>query len=202
MSEYSSNTEKAILQAARKIFTEKGKEGARMQEIADSAGINKALLHYYFRNKQRLFEAVFLEAFEKIIPHLITIIESDKSFTEVLKLFIDKYITLILDNPHLPGFILHELSRNPENIAFLLEQRVANINKLTEKINTEISNGNIKPIDPKQIIVNVIGLCVFPFIARPIIQKVFFEGDNDAYDQFLNERKTEVYNFIYNSIRA
>jgi len=202
MADHSTNTEKIILQAARKIFIEKGREGARMQEIADEAGINKALLHYYFRNKQRLFEAVFLEAFEKFLPQLKMIIESEKPFLEVIEIFINNYINLILDNPHLPGFVLHELSRNPENLALLLEQRVNNLHILIAKIDTEIQQGKIKPGDPRQIIINIIGLCIFPFIARPIIQKVFFDGNEESYQQFLTVRKTEVYHFIYNSIKA
>ncbi|MCF8366286.1 MAG: TetR/AcrR family transcriptional regulator [Bacteroidales bacterium] len=202
MTDQSTNTEKIILEAARKVFIEKGKEGARMQEIADEAGINKALLHYYFRNKQRLFEAVFLEAFEKFLPQLKIVIESDKPFLEVIQLFIENYINVIIENPYLPGFILHELSSNPENLALLLQQRVNNMDILVDKINVEIQQGKIKPIDPRQIIINILGLCIFPFVARPIIQKVFFSGDELSYQQFLSDRKTEVYHFIYNSIKA
>lgn len=202
MADQATNTEKVILQAARKIFIEKGKEGARMQEIADEAGINKALLHYYFRNKHRLFEAVFLEAFEKFLPQLKIVIESDKPFLDVIQIFIENYINIIIENPYIPGFILHELSSNPENIAMLLEQRINNMHLLVAKINTEIQQGKIRPIDPRQIIINVLGLCIFPFVARPIIQKVFFGGDEASYQQFLTGRKTEVYHFIYNSIKA
>ncbi len=202
MTDISSNTEKCILDAARKVFIEKGKEGARMQEIADEAGINKALLHYYFRNKQRLFEAVFMEAFGKFLPQFRMIIESEKSFLEVLPFFIENYINVILENPYLPGFILHELSHNPENLAGLFEQKVNNIHLLLAKITEEMQRGTIRELDPRQVIVNVLGLCVFPFVARPIIQKVIFEGDEVAYQDFLTARKTEVYQFIYNSIKA
>ena len=202
MTDISSNTTKCILDAARKVFIEKGKEGARMQEIADEAGINKALLHYYFRNKQRLFEAVFMEAFGKFLPQFRMIIESEKSFLEVLPFFIENYINVILENPYLPGFILHELSHNPENLAGLFEQKVNNIHLLLAKITEEMQRGTIRELDPRQVIVNVLGLCVFPFVARPIIQKVIFEGDEVAYQDFLTARKTEVYQFIYNSIKA
>ena len=201
MADFSSNTEQNILVAARKVFIEKGKDGARMQEIANEAGINKALLHYYFRSKQKLFEAVFLEAFDKFLPQTELLISSNKPFFEVLKSFIENYIDLILENPHIPGFILHELSQNPENIAQFISSRVNYLPVLIEKIREEMTQGKIKPMDPRQIMVNIIGLCVFPFVARPIIKAVFFQDDNTAYEIFLQERKNEVYNFILNSIK-
>lgn len=202
MTDYSSNTEKAILAAARKIFTEKGKDGTRMQEIADEAGINKAMLHYYFRNKQRLFEAVFMEAFQKILPQINRIVTSENDFFETLEIFIVNYINLIIDNPHIPGFILHELSQNPDNIAKMMGEQMPFVQNVITKIEIEIQNGNIKPIDPRQIFVNIIGLCIFPFVARPILQTALFNSDKIAYQQFLADRKTEVFTFIYNSIKA
>lgn len=202
MTEVSSNTEQTILNAAKKIFIEKGKEGARMQEIADEAGINKALLHYYFRSKQKLFEAVFLEAFGKFLPKINMLVTSEKGFLEILEVFVQNYIDLILENPHIPAFVLHELNQNPENLAQFMGSQIPHLPMLFDKIELEISAGILKPIDPKQLVVNIIGLCVFPFVARPIIQKVFFENDETAYQQFLIDRKTEVYNFILNSIKA
>ncbi len=202
MSEISSSTEQTILNAAKKVFIEKGKEGARMQEIADEAGINKALLHYYFRSKQRLFKAVFLEAFERFLPKIKSLMTSDKSFLEIIEVFIQNYIDLILENPHIPAFVLHELNQNPENLAQFMGNKLPNLTALFDKINLEISAGTIKPIDPKQLVINIIGLCLFPFVARPIIQKIFFDSDEVAYQQFINGRKVEVYNFVLNSIKA
>jgi AcrR family transcriptional regulator len=200
--EKETQAEKTILNAARKVFIEKGKEGARMQEIADEASINKALLHYYFRSKDRLFDAVFIEAFEKFLPHLHSVILSELSFFDAIRNFISGYINTILENPYIPGFILHELSQNPENIADLLDQRINNMNRLITKIEDEINKGTIRPIDPRQVMVNVIGLCIFPFVARPIIQKIFFQENSTEYEKFLEDRKTEVFNFIYNALKA
>jgi AcrR family transcriptional regulator len=202
MSESSSSTEQSILEAAKKVFIEKGKDGARMQEIADEAGINKALLHYYFRSKQKLFEAVFLESFEKFFPKINLLMSSDESFLAIIEVFIDNYIELILENPHIPLFVLHELNQNPGNLAQIMGGKIPHLPMLIDKINKEISDGSIKPIDPRQLMVNVIGLCIFPFVARPIIQSIFFENDETAYQQFLSDRKTEVYKFVLNSIKA
>jgi len=200
--EKETNTEKRILNAARKVFIEKGKQGARMQEIADEAAINKALLHYYFRSKDRLFEAVLQEAFGKFLPHLKNMMISELDFFDTIRNFISGYISTILENPYIPGFILHELSQNPETITQMLEKKAINTDMLLQKIEAEIAAGNIRPMEPQQIMVNILGLCIFPFVARPIIQKVIFKGNSEAYQQFLEDRKTEVYNFIYNAIKA
>jgi len=202
MDEIASSTEQVILEAAKKIFVDKGKEGARMQEIANEAGINKALLHYYFRSKQKLFEAVFLEAFDKFLPKINLLLASEKTFLEIIEIFIENYIDLILGNPHIPSFVLHELNQNPENLAQFMDNKIPHMPMLFDKINLEIAAGNIKTINPKQLMVNIIGLCIFPFVASPIIQKLFFEGDESAYQQFLIDRKTEVYNFVLNSIKV
>nr|NQU90194.1 TetR/AcrR family transcriptional regulator [Bacteroidota bacterium] len=202
MGEIPTNTEQNILNAAKKVFIEKGRQGTRMQEIANEAGINKALLHYYFRSKEKLFEAVFLEAFHKFLPQIEQLVESDRPFFEVLKFFIDNYINLIFENPHIPGFILHELSQNPDSIARFMSQRVSNLPKLYDKIEKEMTDGIIKPMDPRQILINLIGLCVFPFVAKPIVKSVFFQNDEEVYQSFLLDRKYQVYDFIVNSIKT
>ncbi len=202
MTKMYSSTEKNILAAARKIFIEKGREGARMQEIADEAGINKALLHYYFRNKERLFQAVFLEVIDKFFPEVNALAGSEKSFFEVLRIFVDKYISLILENPHIPIFILHELNQKPGSIAKLLGTRMLMMDQLAGKIQKEIAAGIIRPVDPRQVMINTISLCIFPFVARPIVSQVFFEGNQSAYQDFLIQRKNEIYQFVVNSIKA
>jgi TetR/AcrR family transcriptional regulator len=194
------NAEQLILNAAREVFIERGMDGARMQEIADKAGINKALLHYYFRSKDKLFHAVFLEAFQQFQPQIELLINAEKPFIQKLELFIHNYISLIIENPYLPGFVLHELSRNPQQIADLLQNRLTAIPEFLMQIRIELGNGAFKPIDPRQLLINVLSLCIFPFVARPITQAVLFQSDQQAYDSFLEQRKTEVFNFIKSAI--
>lgn len=200
MEEKSQNTEAQILQAARKVFIEKGLEGTRMQEIADEAGINKALLHYYFRSKDKLFRAVFIEAFQKFLPQIGSFIGTQASVMDKLETFITTYINTIIENPFIPGFVLHELSRDPQSLAELLKSRAPMVPAFLEQINEEIEAGNLKPFDPRQIIINTLALCIFPFVARPIAQTIFFENNADAYNQFLEDRKTTVFNFIKSAI--
>lgn len=200
MSDNSTNSEQHILEAARKVFIAKGMEGARMQEIADEAGINKALLHYYFRNKDKLFQAVFLEAFQKFLPQIELLINSELPFLDKLEIFIQNYICIIIENPYIPGFVLHELTRNPQRLAGLLVNKAERMPEFLAMIQHEIDNGVLKPFDPRQIIINSLALCIFPFVARPITQAVFFANDRDVYDNFLEQRKSAVYDFIRSAI--
>jgi AcrR family transcriptional regulator len=200
MSDNLKNAEQQILHAAREVFIERGLDGARMQEIADRAGINKALLHYYFRNKDRLFQAVFLEAFQKFVPQIEMLVNSELPFLKKLEFFVSNYIGIIIENPYLPGFVLHELSRNPERLADLLKNKLPRIPDFLLQLQTEIEEGNLKSFDAKHILINTLALCIFPFLARPIAQAVFFQNDQEAYYNFLEQRKTEVFNFIKNAI--
>ena len=116
-----SATELKILAAARKVFIRKGLDGARMQEIANEAGINKALVHYYFRNKQKLFEAVFIEAFGKFLPQVSEVIMQEISLIEKIEAVVSRYIDFLQKNPYLPNFVLNELSHEPGNLIKLMK---------------------------------------------------------------------------------
>ena len=113
MAEKEPGTEEKILNSAKKIFQQKGMDGARMQEIADEAGINKSLLHYYYRSKQLLFEAVFYRAFSLLVPQLTKVLNDDTELEEKIRNFTASHIGFILKHPYLPNFIFQELNRNP-----------------------------------------------------------------------------------------
>ncbi|MGC8865445.1 MAG: TetR/AcrR family transcriptional regulator [Bacteroidales bacterium] len=196
-----SATEQAILEAARKVFVEKGFDGARMQEIADEAGINKALLHYYFRSKDKLFETVFLEAFVRVVPSVLVILNSDEPLFKKIERFVNSYLDVLMENPVIPGFILHELSHNQKRIGSLIRGTGLNPQFFIAQIYREIDAGNIKNCDPRQLIVNMLSMCIFPFVAKPILQAVFFRNSEEEYAQFINERKTAITKFIIASIR-
>ena len=206
MNEQNKPTEEIIFDAAQKVFIEKGFNGARMEEIAKEAGINKALLHYYYRTKEKLFSAIFAKVFNHFVPKIVTFIESDVSLFDKIRFFVDTYMDLILKNPYIPNFIISEINRNPDNIAELIGNIIGEkpnnaFDKLSKVIRIEVEKGNIRPIAPEQLIVNLIGLCVFPFIARPIIQAIIFKNDKKSYQQFLENRKKEIAEFIINSIK-
>lgn len=196
------STEIAILNAAKRIFHQKGMQGARMQEIADEADINKALLHYYFRNKQLLFEAVFKNAFLLLAPQLNKIINSDSSLFEKIKGFSNNYISFIMKHPYLPNFIIQELNRNPNFLNQIIEkEHFPSIEKFKKQVDQCIAHGTIIPINSSQLFINLVSLNVFPFLATPLLKSFLNLNDAD-YQQLLEQRKTEVADFIINSIKV
>ncbi|WP_166966635.1 TetR/AcrR family transcriptional regulator [Yeosuana marina] len=196
------NTEQNILNAAKKVFQLKGMDGARMQEIANEAGINKALLHYYFRSKQMLFDAVFKAAFEMIAPQLNEILNDESSIEDKIKNFTYNYISFIIQHPYLPNFIIQEINRNPEFILQMKENPgFPNLKKFKNQINDEVKAGQIKPIKAEQLFINILSLNVFPFIGKPLIEAIG-DIDDNQFKLLIEERKTHVANFIINSIKV
>ncbi|WP_456378860.1 TetR/AcrR family transcriptional regulator [Lutibacter sp.] len=195
-------TESIILNAAKHIFQHKGMIGARMQEIADEAGINKALLHYYFRSKQLLFEAVFKKAFSMLAPQLNEVMNADTSICEKIKNFSSNYISFVLKHPYLPNFIIQELNRNPEFVkSILTEKHFPNIEKFRKQVNAKVEEGVIRPIKAEQLFINIMALNIFPFIAAPLL-KGFINVNDKEYKQLMKNRKTEVADFIINAIKV
>lgn len=194
--------ETIILKAAKTIFEKKGMDGARMQEIADEAGINKALLHYYYRSKQLLFEAVFKSAFTLLAPQIHKVLNDDSSLFDKIRNFSNNYISFIIKHPYLPNFIIQELNKNPEfTQRFLAEKNLPNITKFKNQILEEVKKGTIKPISAEQLFINIISLNIFPFIGSPLI-KGFLNLDEEQFHIVLEDRKTQVAEFIINAIKV
>ncbi len=195
-------TEEKIYEAARRIFIIKGMEGARMQEIADEAGMNKALLHYYFRSKENLFKAVFKDTFTKFFIKVKDTLFSDISAKEKLVVFIDHYIDLIEANPYVPQFIINEINRDPEVLKSLMFESGVEPRKILELFLNEVQSTNLSKLDPRHIVISLLGMLIFPFVARPLLQMVYFNDDQEAYNKFLSERKEIVKNMILKFIEA
>jgi TetR/AcrR family transcriptional regulator len=193
------NTEILILEAAREVFIHKGYEGARMQEIADKAGINKALLHYYFRSKDHLFEAVFNQVISSFLPVIKNILEADLPLKQKIELFIETYVEVLLENPYFPSFVIQELNTDPGRLAGKLKNFGINPGVILAQINSAIESGEIIPVKGKHLLVNLLGMCLFPFIARPVVQGMLKMSDEN-YKEFLEERKTEIKQFVMNAI--
>lgn len=195
------DTEGQILEAAKDVFQKKGMDGARMQEIADEAGINKAMLHYYYRSKQLLFEAVFSNAFSLLAPQLNKILNDDSSIEYKVKNFTNNYISFIIKHPYLPNFIIQELNRNPKFFE-KIQQNTAfpTLEKFKNQVASEVEKGILKPIDGEQLFINIISLNIFPFVATPLI-KGFLKIDDKGFKQLMEQRKTAVSEFIINSIK-
>lgn len=196
-----SSAREKILVAAKKVFLVKGMAGARMQDIADEAGINKALLHYYFRNKEQLFKVIFKEASDKLFPKINSIFESDSSLFEKIEHFTVEYITVMLENPYLPLFVLNEINHDPHYfIRKIWGKNKPQPEKFLQQIEKEVKKGAIKKISPDQLLMNLISLTIFPFISKPMFQ-ANLGLDEVQFRNIMEQRKKEIPKFIIDSIR-
>lgn len=195
------NTELEILKAAKEVFQEKGMAGSRMQEIADKARINKSMLHYYYRSKQLLFEAVFKNAFRLLAPQLNKVLNDDSELFDKIRNFTNNYIAFVMAHPYLPNFVIQELNKNPDFVERLRSEKdFPTIEKFKIQVEDAITRGIIKPVEAEQLFINIISLNIFPFIAAPLIQGLINTGGKE-YSKIMERRKIEVADFIINSIR-
>lgn len=194
-------TEQQIITAARKIFIQKGLSGARMQDIADEAGINKAMLHYYYRSKDKLFEIVFEEAVGQLLSGVNDIFQADMSPREKIAAAVDHYITSLGKAPYLPLFVVHEISQNPERILqrFASTTLVPSIHLFLKELNAEMEKGSMRKVDPWQLMISLISMCVFPFVGKPLLQAVFQVNDK-AFAKKMEERKKFIIDFVMTSL--
>jgi AcrR family transcriptional regulator len=190
------NTEERILKAAEKVFYKKGLGGARMAEIAAEAEINKAMLHYYFKSKEQLFEKVFEEAFGKVASAIILMLNSDKPLREKVQEIVSFYIRTLSDNPQLPVFVLNAIQYDPEKFLNKYIHKV-NIqpNELLAKLMTQfqqaVAAGELAPIDPRHFLMNLVGLSVFPFMMKPLL-KTLLQMDDDHFLELMKNRETLI----------
>jgi len=194
-------TEEKIFNAARIVFQKKGFAGARMQEIADEAGINKAMLHYCFKSKELLFKAIFMNAFGQLAPQINEIFNSQDTVFDKITKFTHSYISFVVLNPYLPQFVIQEMNNNPEFVMmFLKNENRPNPAVLIAQIEKEIEDGIIKPIHPKQLLLDIFSMTVFPFAAKMMVKGMIQISDAE-FNQMMEERKTSIAEQIINLIK-
>jgi AcrR family transcriptional regulator len=203
MKQKDNNTEEAILQVARKAFTQKGLTGARMQDIADEAGINKALVHYYFESKEKLFALVFQQEFRKFFSNLAAVLSGDIPLFDKIQEIVALDIERISQFPDMPLFVLNEISRNPDMMVKQFKQMQAKnvLAGFQQQIDAEVRKGIIRKISAQQLLINIQSLSIFPFVAKPMIRKVM-QMTEKQYQEMIQARKKEVAQFIINAIKA
>jgi AcrR family transcriptional regulator len=203
------DTEARILEAAHAVFVKRGTAGARMQEIAATAGVNAALLHYYFRSKARLSEAVFRRAAGQLMPSVIAILASDRPLTDKVEAVIDVELSHLSRVPYLPAYVLSELAHHPERAGQLMTSFTGLVPKevghrvlgsIRAQIAAAVRSRRMHPIEPEQFVVNLLGLCVFPFAARPMLMALF-GADDKAFSHFIDRRRTELPAFFLRAMR-
>ncbi len=196
-------TEMAILMAARKVFTHRGFAATRMEDIATEAGINRALLHYYFRSKEKMFDIIFEQRISEFFTGLISILSSDLALPDKIRAIVEHDIETISRQQDLPMFILQELSQNPQRLIDYAEKAGAHpaqmLKIIAAQVKKEVAAGRIRPIDPGQLLINIMSLSLYPFIAKPMVKAV--QGLDDAgFDRMMKKRKKEVADFVLSAI--
>ncbi len=201
MTEKDKHTEEKIFESATEVFIEKGMDGARMKEIAEHAGINKSLLHYYYRTKDHLFNAVFEMIAGQMFKKFAPILDENLSLEDKIRFFFKEHITFLEKNPRLPGFLINELHRNPARIKRLIQG--IDINKLwstlEEQHKEELTRYNITRETIPQLMTSIAAMSVFPFIAKPIVASIMEKMGYD-FNEYIEERKEYAADFVINAI--
>lgn len=197
-------TEKLVLEAAMKVFTQKGYAAARMDDIAKEANINRALLHYYFRSKDKMFDLIFEQKVKEFFSGLGQILFSDRKLEDVIREMVKHEITLIVANPYLPLFVLQELQQSPERLLNHAKASGMSPNLILKRfsvlVNDAIRSKTINKIEPGQLLINIMSLCIYPMIAKPVLKSVL-ELDDKKFEKMMTQRIEQVSEFILLSIK-
>ncbi|QHT71059.1 TetR/AcrR family transcriptional regulator [Rhodocytophaga rosea] len=183
------DTQNRIKEAARRVFLRQGFDGAKIRQIAEEAGVNVALVNYYFRSKEQLFKSVYKETFGVLFGKIVMLLNEETPLEVKIWKIVDKYTDLIMENPLMPMFVLSE-NREDGNTLFkdLNVREVIRNSYFTKQLQEEIQKGNIREVAPLHIIFSILGNVVFPFLARPAIS---YMGDlnEEGFRKFMEERK-------------
>lgn len=199
------STEARILQAAEKEFFEKGYAGARTASIAEAAGVTHAMLHYYFRTKDKLFEQIVAGKINMLGDIILSAIGDDNlPLEERIRQGVERHFDFIAANRDLPRFIVNEVLSRPNHIEIMKRNALHIVNSLLGSLQREIdeyaSRGLCRKVDARMLLIDIVSLNVFPFMAAPIVYSAI--GDSYSnYDEFLAMRKKENVETILNKLK-
>lgn len=189
-------TEAVIKEKAKSLFFQKGFLNATTQEIADEAGVNRALIHYYFRSRDQLMDTLLEEAVNEKRERARAVLSSALPFREKISLFIDIVVEYGLKYPYLENFIITETARNPEKVKVLCQTKVKSSDLIRKDLEEEIAQGRLLPITAEHFVINLISLCNYPLLAKTVLQNMHGMSDT-AYRKFLLDRKEIIYHAIF-----
>lgn len=201
------DVEKKIIEAARELFYEKGFTGVTVRDIASKAEVNLALLHYYFRTKEKIFEIVFNESFTLLFKKLNRALSSDVYLFDKIKLIASSYITTAAKYPQLASFIMHELSVNADFVwkNIYSNKEKGNVNTNYEQFFQEIidagENGIIKKVDPKILFMDIMSLSLFPFVGSAFLTNFLYSGKKMRFNEAIKNRTDHVCELIIKSMQ-
>ena len=188
-----------ILNAALDEFSGNGLAGARLQAIADEVGVTKAMIHYYFESKEKLFREVFTEAYRTVIGDLFGCLETDQPLFEKIEDFVDRAIGRFHRDPVLVDFITNALNKYPETTVPLMKELMDYDSAVFDRqLKEAASRYEIAAIESEQVVLNMLSLCMFPYGARVFMSELLHMDRDKAYPDLLEQRKGIISDTIIN----
>ncbi len=194
--------QRKIIESAKQNFLKKGYEGTSIRDISNDAGVNIAMVNYYFRSKENLFQQIFLEIYGELLKNAIEGNNENLSLREKIELLVSFILDNVSQSPKLPLFVLMEVNRDAETLlnAEFLDGIQTFMAFFQKQIQEEIDNGTIRKIEPMELFINIVSMCLFPFLGYPVLERVLGENQFDVAF-FMNERKIAITDFVMNSIK-
>ena len=183
--------EDRIIEAAKQVFVRKGYLQTTMSDVAKEAGIGRTALHYYYRTKEMLFDAIFGQLIGNLLPNVKKVMEEGGTMLEKIPKIIDYYTAVLYKNPLFPIFVISEINRDPEHLYRTVLKDSALIQpilQLRAQLEEEIEQGKLRKIPMVDIVSTVIGMLVFPMLVRNPLSAVFFDGDKEKFNCYIIER--------------
>jgi AcrR family transcriptional regulator len=196
------DTRDRILAAAHTVFVRHGSANARTQDIADEAGVNKALLHYYFGTKEALATAVFARVQRELFPRVFALLGDPALGIEAkVRQIVDHYIDFLSRHPYLPGFVAAEVHANPTVITQVMGAvGPPPLAALQAQFDDEAARGAIRATNAEQFVVSLLAAMVFPFVMRPMLEQLILRREG-AFKAFLTERRRTLADFFLAGLR-
>ncbi len=197
------NMEQLILETAESLFMDKGFALTSTTEIARKAGCNQALVHYYFRTKEKLFESIFERKAQLMLSALLEMDDPSQPFEERLRKLVENHFDIMVKNPKLPFLFLNELLTNPKRLEIMTQKfrtiPMTVMERFTDDLQKEIDKGRIRDVTPISILLTVLSLNLTPFIIKPIFQRMTNVSD-ELFDVMIEERKNENIRILMRSL--
>ncbi|MDH6343709.1 TetR/AcrR family transcriptional regulator [Parabacteroides sp. PFB2-12] len=191
-----------ILEVARRLFIEKGYNGTSIREIAAASETNVAMINYYYHSKYNLFEYIFEEAFDVVMNRVFSVLRSDLPILELIEEWIDSYYESLMEYPQIPIFILYEVNQHPERLPERIKRREPYdiFLKISKRLEEEAQQGNIRETSVLDLLLNILSLCIFPFIFGSLAVKVTGRS-MDEYHEVLVQHKDYVKRFVIQALK-
>ncbi|MDR3217536.1 MAG: TetR/AcrR family transcriptional regulator [Dysgonamonadaceae bacterium] len=205
MEQKAGNTERLILEAAEKLFMEKGYNGTKTMDIAKNAGVNHAMIHYYFRTKENLFSRIFEQKAAQLLGFFVEAFNEDYPFFEKLKTGIETHFDFLSQTPELPLFVLNEIIKDKNRRNYIFNKiRPAGeeiLKRMTKAIAEEVCKGTIRPTKAGDLLMNIASLNVFAFVALQVLFSSDEDRQQEGYIKFLEERRKNNVELIINGLK-